>query len=140
MRRAKDEAAKLPPTPEALEELAWFDNECKLETKEKDSKELIKWLGAGKNLERELGELTRRKALQLARKIYSLGATKIWATGIEHDGDGAGYSKRMIIALPKDTESQGKIYQLCSDQARPTFGGESVAIRVGNKYMSVSLL
>jgi MORN repeat variant len=140
LRRAKREQAKSGPTPEDLQRQKWFDESCEREAKEKNSKELLAWLAKGNKQERELGEMSKKQALQFARKLYSLGATKVWTTHIERDEDGAGYSKELIIALPKTSTNQSKIYELCTGQARPSLGGSAPAIRMGKKYMSVFLM
>ena len=140
LRRAKREQAKSGPTPEELQEQKWFDESCGREAKKKSSKELLAWLAKGNQQERELGEMSKKEALQLARKLYSLGAVKVWVTNIERDEDGAEYSKGLIIALPKVSTNQSKMYELCTDPARPFMGGSGPAIRMGKKYMSVSLM
>ena len=140
LRRAKREQAKLGPSPEQLEEERGFDEECKAQAKEKASKELVSWLGKGAKQERELGELSKSEAQRFARKLYGLGAVRIWATNIERDEDGAQYSKRLIIALPDAPPKRSKIYELCAHPARPFIGGSAPAIRVGNSFMSVSLM
>ena len=140
LHRAKRKEAKSGPTLNDLEEQKWFDKSCKFEAKEKNSKELLAWLTKGKRQQKELGEMSKRQALQFARKLYSLGAVKVWTTNIERDEDGAEYSKRLIIALPKASTNQSKIYDCCTDPARPFIGGSAPAIRMGKKYMSVSLV
>ena len=139
LRRAKREQAKLGPSPERLEERC-FDEECKAEAKQKASKELVSWLRKRARQEKELGELSQSEALRLARKLYSLGAVRIWATKIERDVDGAQYSRRLIIALPNASPKRSKIYELCADPARPFIGGSAPAIRVGKNFMSVLLM
>jgi hypothetical protein len=139
--REKLEQAKSGPSPEQLdEEQAGFDKECKAETKQKASRDLVSWLARGSKHEKELGELSKRQASRLARKLYGLGAVKVWAIGIERDEDGGQYSKRLIIAMPSDPSKRGKIYELCADPARPFIGGSAPAIAVGKNYMSVSLM
>ena len=140
LRRAKRDQAKLGPSPEQLEEERCFDEECKAEAKQKASKELVSWLGKGSKQEKELGELSKSEALRLARKLYGLGAIRVWATNIERDEDGAQYSRRLIVALPNDSEKRIKLYELCADPARPFIGGSAPAIRVGKNFMSVSLM
>jgi antitoxin component YwqK of YwqJK toxin-antitoxin module len=140
LRRAKREQAKLGPSPEQLEEERCFDEECKAETKQKASKELVSWLRKRAKQEKELGELSQSEALRLARKLYGLGAVRIWATNIERDEDGAQYSRRLILALPKASLKRSKIYELCADPARPFIGGDSPAISLGKNFMSVSLM
>lgn len=98
------------------------------------------WLTKSAKRPTELGELSRSKSLQLARRLYAMGATKVWATNIERDPDGAEYSKELIIALPEDMSKLGKIYELCSDPARPFIGGSAPAIAKGKKFMSVFLM
>lgn len=121
-----------------IEEQRCYDEQCEFETKAKDSKELLSWLQ--KKGQRELGELTKQDALKLTRKLYSLGAVKIWATRIERDCDGSEYSKRLIIALPPSRDLQGKIFELCADPARPFMDGTAPAARVGGNYMAVNLM
>ncbi len=140
LRRAKREQRKSGPTQDELAEQKCFDEQCELEAKEKSSKELLVWLTKGIKQHREIGEMSKRQALRFARKLYSLGAVKAWATDIELDGDGAEYSNRLIIALPEISTKQSKIYDLCVDPARPLMDGSAPAIRVGRKYMSISLL
>jgi len=140
LRRAKREQAKLGPTPEQLEQQRWFDEECKVEAKEKASKELVSWLRPEAKQERELGELSRSEALRLARKLYGLGAVRIWATNIERDEDDAQYSRRLIVALPKDAAQRNRIYEACIDPARPVIGGNAPAIRIGKNFMSAFLM
>lgn len=139
LRREKREQAKLGPTPLEIEQQKAFDRDCKIETKGKRSQELISWLTNNAKGTRELGELSRSKSLRLARRLYALGATKVWATSIEHDPDGAEYSKKLIIGLPEDASKSGKIYEICSDPARPFIGGSAPAIATGKRFMSVSL-
>jgi hypothetical protein len=140
LRRARREQAKLGPTPEVLQQQKWFDERCKLEIRRKSSKELLAWLTTGTKQEKEAGEMSKRQALQFARKLYSVGAVRVWATDVERDEDGAEYSRRLIIALPKLSSMQGKIYELCADPARPNIGGGGAAIHMGKKYMCVSLM
>jgi hypothetical protein len=144
LRKAKREQAKtqakMGPSAEQVEEERWFDEECKAETKQRDSKELVSWLGKGARQERELGELSKSEAMKLARKLYGLGAVRIWAVNIERDEDGAQYSRRLIVALPDDAPRRNKIYELCVDPARPFIGGSTPAIRAGKSFMSVSLM
>ena len=140
LRQARKEQVKLGPTTAQLEEERWFDDECKAEAKQRASKELVSWLGKAAKRERELGELSRSEALRLARKLYGLGALRIWATNIERDEDGAQYSRRVIIALPDASRKRSKIYELCADPARPFIGGSVPAIRVGQRFMSVFLM
>jgi len=140
LRRTKRAQAKLGPSPEQLEEERSFDEECKAEAKQKASKELVSWLGKGAKQERELGELFKSEALRLARKLYGLGAVRIWATNIERDKDGTQYSRRLIIALPDAAPKRSRIFELCADPARPFIGGSGPAIRGGKNFMSVSLM
>ena len=140
LRREKREQAKLPSSPEQLEEERCFDKDCKAVAKRKASKELVSWLAMGTKQENELGELSKRQAFRLARTLYGLGAVKVWATDIETDEDGGQYSKRLIIALPSAPPKRAKIYELCADPARPFIGGSAPAIAVGKNYMSVSLM
>ena len=140
LRRAKREQTKLGLSTEQLEEERGFDEECKIESKQKASKELISWLGKGAKREMELGELSNSEALRLARKLYSLGTVRVWATNIERDEDGAQYSRSLIIALPTTSPKRNKIYELCADPARPFIGGSVPAIRVGKNFMRVSLM
>ena len=138
---------RLPPVRQAQsksgseqsEEQLWCDEQCKSEAKERGSKELVSWL-KGKKHERELGELDKREALRFAKKLYALGAVKVWAVRIERDEDGAEYSRRLIIALPPSIEQQGKIFELCADPARPYLDGSAPAGRGGSHYMSVYLM
>jgi MORN repeat variant len=140
LRRSKREQAKSGLTLHDLEEQKWFDESCKHEAKEKNSSELLAWLTKGNKQEKELGEMSKRQALQFTRKLYSLGAVKVWTTNIERDEDGTEYSKRLIIALPEASMKQGEIYELCAGPARPFIGGSAPAIRIGKEYMSVSLM
>jgi hypothetical protein len=94
----------------------------------------------GRRLPKELGEMSKRQALQFARKLYSLGAVKAWVTDIERDKDGTEYSRRLIIALSESSTKLGKVYEHCADPARPFIGGSGPAIRTGKEYMSVSLM
>ena len=107
---------------------------------ERSGNDLISWLTENAKRTRELGELSRSKSLRLARRLYTLGATKVWATNIEHDPDGEEYSKKLIIALPEDAIKSGKIYEICSDPARPFIGGSAPSIATGKRFMSVSLM
>ncbi len=125
--------------PERVEEQLWHDEQCKSEVKEKSSRELVSWLERTKH-EKELGEMDRREALRFAKKLYALGAVKVWAVRIEHDEDGAEYSRRLIIALPDSAGQQGKIFKLCADPARPYLDGSAPAARVGKHFMSVYLM
>jgi hypothetical protein len=140
LRKAMREQAKLGPSAEQIEEERWFDEECKAEAKQRASKELVSWLGKGAKQARELGELSKSQALRLARKLYGLGAVRIWATNIERDEDGAQYSRRLIIALPDAPPKRSRIYEMCVDPARPFIGGSAPAIRAGRSFMSVSLM
>jgi hypothetical protein len=140
LRRAKREQAKLGPTPEQLDEERWFDEECKAEAEHRASKELVSWLGRGAKQHKELGEMSKSEALRLVRKLYGLGAIRVWATNIERDEDGAQYSRSLIVALPNDSEKRTKLYELCADPARPSSDGSAPAIRVGKNFMSVSLM
>lgn len=138
LRREQREQAKLGPPPEELQYQKWFDEQRKEEIKMKDSSEAIRWLSKKTQGEKELGEMTKREALRLVRKLYSSGAMKIWVSGIERDDDGSEYSKNLIVKLPKDAQKRGKIYKICIDPARPADNGP--AIYTGQNYMSVSLL
>jgi hypothetical protein len=140
LRKAKREQAKLGPSAEQIEEERSFDEECNAEAKQRASKELVTWLGKGAKPARELGELSKSEALRLARKLYGLGAVRIWATNVERDEDGGQYSRRLIIALPDASPKRSRIYELCVDPARPFIGGSAPAIRVGRSFMSVSLM
>jgi hypothetical protein len=140
LNREKRAQAKLGPTPEQLAERARFEEECKTESKARTSRELLGWLTKNPKAPRELGELSRAKALKLARKLYELGARKVWATGVESDSDGAEYSNKLIIALPTDTAAKGKIYALLTDPARPWMDGSGPAIRMETAFLRVSLL
>ena len=140
IRKAQRDQAKLGPSPEQLEGERLFDESAKAEAKEKDSNELVSWLAKATKREKELGEMSKSQALKLARKLYAVGARRVWATRIEQDEDGAQYSKRLIIALPDAPAKRGKIYDLCADPARPFIGGSGPAIAVGKNFMSVSLM
>ncbi len=130
----------LKVVPDEIEEQRWFDEQCRFEAREKRSRELVSWLQKGKRGDRELGELTRRQAVRFANRLYSLGAAKVWAAGIERDCDGAEYAKRLIIALPDSSEQRGRIFKLCAGPARPYLTGVAPAARIGWKYMSVHLM
>jgi hypothetical protein len=136
LRREQREQAKSGTTPEQVQYQKWFDEQRKADSKLKSSSEAIRWLKT--HGEKELGEMTKQEALRLVRKLYSNGAVKIWAIGIEHDSDGSEYSRELIVKLPKDAQKRGKIYNLCIDPARPADSGP--AIFTGRDYMSVSLL
>ncbi len=138
LKKEKQVQAKLGPTPDQLEEKRRFAEECEAETKKKSSKELLGWLTKGTKI--ELGEMSRSEALKFARKVYALGAVKVWALGVEHDPDGAQYARRLILLLPDDTAVQGKIYQYCTAPARPYMGDSGPAIRLEKNYLRVSLL
>jgi len=140
LRKAQREQGKMGPSAEQIEEERWFDGQCKAEAKQRTSKVLISWLGKGAKQERELGELSKSEAFRLARKLFGMGAVRIWVTNIERDEDGAQYSRRLIIALPDASPKRSKIYELCAELARPFIGGNAPAIRVGKRFMSVSLL
>lgn len=140
LRRERRERAKLGPTPEEIEYQRMFDEQCKSETKEKRSKELLFWLTKEGKRPKELGESSRGESLRLGRRLYALGATKVWAINIERDPDGAEYSKGLIIALPKHAKNQSKMYQVCADPARPSMDSSSPAIAMGKRFMSVFLM
>ena len=65
-------------------------------------------LKAESKAKKNLAKSTRAEALRLVKKIYALGAIKIWATGIESDGDESEYSKSLIIILPDEKEETGR--------------------------------
>lgn len=140
LRRKKRERARLGPTPDQIKAQRIFDDECRIETRETRAKELVSWLSKGTKGPRELGELSTGKSLRLARRLYALGAAKVWATNIERDPDGAEYSRRLIIKLPRDAHARGKIYEACADPARPRLGESLPAIVTGKRFMSVSVM
>jgi len=135
LRRTKREQAKFGPTAADLEEQRRFDVECKVETKKKSSAELLAWFKNAARQERELGELSTKEALSLARRLSALGASKIWVANIERDVDGGEYSIRLIVTLPDEAAKRGKIYELCVNYARPGFGGAGPAIRMGKSCL-----
>jgi hypothetical protein len=140
LRKEKRANAKLGPTKEELEAEAYFDETCIAESKSPDGKEVIAWLEKGKRGQRELGELGRAQSLKLAKKLYALGSMRVWATRIECDKDGFECSRRLILKLPPETDKRSKIYNLCSDPARPSLTTGMPAIRIGRQFMSISLL
>jgi hypothetical protein len=140
LRREKREQTKLGPTQEQLKEQQWFDEECAAEVKEVGSREVLTWLKKKTRGAKEIGEMTKGEVRIFARKLYALGAVKIWVAGIERDRDGSQYSKRLIVALPAEQAKIGRIYEFCTDPARPFLGGIGPAIRLGQKYMCVSLM
>ena len=140
LRKERRERVKLGPTPEQIQTIKNWDNGCERETKEADSCEAIMWLTKKKRSVRELGEMSKKQALNLVRKLYSAGAVRVWALRIEEDGDGASYSKQLLIRLPKDPKQTGEFHKLCADSARPRLDGSGPAIKVGQKFMTVSLL
>ena len=105
MRREKREKAKLGPTEEDVLMEAFFDEQCVAESKSQDTKEVISWIEKAKRGRRELGELGRGETLRFTRKLYALGAIKVWATQIERDVDGWQYSKRLIVELGRNSVS-----------------------------------
>jgi hypothetical protein len=140
LRKERRESAKLGPAPEQIQAIQYWDSECELEAKEANSCEAIKWLTKTKRSVRELGELNKKEALNLVRKLYLAGAVKVWALRIEEDGDGAEHSKMLLIKLTKDPKQTGKLHKLCADPAHPYMDGSGPAIKVGHKFMTVSLL
>jgi MORN repeat protein len=140
LKRERRQQAKPGPTAEQIQEQQWFDAWCKAEIRRKNSKEVFAWLSRKTRAETEFGEMSKAEALGLARKIYALGAAKIWATNIEMDPDGSQYSRHLVVSLPKDKSRREKIIALCADPARPVMGGSRPATRTGQKFMSVSLL
>lgn len=140
LRRSRREQVESGPTPEDLKQKKWFDDQCKSRAKRKNSRELMAWLTNAGRGQKELGEMTKNHALKLARKLYQLGAGKIWAVDVERDEDGAEYSKRLIIHLPKEPAKRGEIYELCADSARPLSGGTGPAIKFGMEFMRVSMM
>jgi hypothetical protein len=135
LRRTKREQAKAGPTAADLEEQRRFDEECKLAAKKKSSRELFAWFKNAAGQERELGDLSTKEALSLARRLSALGASKIWVANIERDVDGGEYSRRLIVALPDEAVKRGKIYELCVNYARSGFGGVGPSIRMGKIYL-----
>ncbi|MGV3756383.1 MAG: toxin-antitoxin system YwqK family antitoxin [Verrucomicrobiota bacterium] len=140
LKREKREQAKLGPTPEQLAEKLRFDDDCLAETKAKTSQEIIAWLTKSPKKPRELGEISRVKALKLAKKLYAADAKKIWVTNIERDPDGSEYSNKLILDLSEAAAQRSKIYDLCTDHARPLLGNAGPAIRMEKRYMTISLL
>ena len=140
LRKKQRAEAKLGPTKEQLEDDARFDEECAAKSKSRKAKEVITWFKMGKRDQRELGEMGRAEALKLARKLYALGAFRVWVTGVERDADGFECSRRLIVKLPADAGERSKIYQLCGDQARPGLATGMPKIRTSRRFMSVSLL
>ncbi len=137
-RRVRKKLGLFDEERQAAREL--FDEDRLAETKAVDSKEIISWLKRKTKGETVLDEMTEKESLRLARKLYSLGAIKVWAVGIESDPDGSQHSIHLIIALPNDPRKCGEIYKSCASYARPFLTVGSPAIVVGQKYMSVSLL
>ena len=82
----------------------------------------------------------RGEALQFVRKLYRLGAVKVWAVRVEQDSDGFQCARRLIVALPKDPTNRGRMCEACSDQARPFRTIGTPAMLVGQRYMAISLL
>lgn len=140
LRKERRERAKLGPAAEQIQAIQDWDTECELGAKEADSCEAIKWLTKKTRSVRELGEMSKRQALNMVRKLYSAGALKVWVLRIEKDSDGAEYSKRLLIKLTKDSKQTGSLHKLCADPARPYMDGSGPAIKLGQKFMTVSLL
>ena len=138
MRREKREKAKLGPTEEDVLLEAFFDEECVAESKSQDTKEVISWIEKAKRGRRELGELGRGETLRFTRKLYTLGAGKVWATQIERDVDGWQYSKRLIVELPDGLNARTGIYNLCCDPEGLFKKTGLPAIRKGRCFMGVS--
>jgi len=137
-RREKEKLGLLEEEKRAAQRV--FDRDCATKIRQVDSKEIVSWLKRKTKDETVLDEMTTRQSLRLARRLYSLGAIKIWAVDVERDSDGTEYSNHLIIALPDEPKRRGKIYESCANYARPFLVVGSPAIVIGQKYMSVSLL
>jgi len=140
LRKEKRKEAKRKATVGDFTDEMRYDERCALEIKASDAKEALSWLEKGARGKRELGEMGRGEALQFVRKLYKLGAMKVWAVRLEQDPDGFESTRRLVVVLPKDPTDRGRMYEACSDQARPFMMIGTPAILIGQRYMAVSLL
>ena len=101
-----------------------------------DSQEVISWLKDRSKGTRTLGEVqTTKDSLQLARKLYALGAKKDFA--VEIDESGGENSGKLVIALPKEVEKRKRLFRWCAEQARSVGFGPDPDL--GQKYARVML-
>ena len=125
--------AEQRPDPKMRKQLDEF---CEGLLNPDDSQEVISWLKDRSKGTRTLGELQTTKAsLQLARKLYSLGAKKVFA--VEIDESGGGNSGKLVIALPKQVKNRKRLFRWCAEQARSQGFGPDPDL--GQKYALMML-
>lgn len=102
-----------------------------------DTKEARAW-ARGRRGERGLGSLETTKTRRLVRKLYAVGAAKVWVANVEADPDGDEFGSRLIVKLPADAGKQGQIFDLLAESARPFLTGPP-AVLVGLRFMAATM-
>jgi hypothetical protein len=100
-------------------------------------REAVSWLKDRSRGQLTLSELqTTSESLRLVRRLYALGAKKVFAVGIASDRHGEN-SGKLVIALPKNPEKRRRVLRWCSKQAQSE--GFAADPDIGQKYAFVML-
>jgi hypothetical protein len=109
---------------------------CQQLLKDEHTEEVVSWLKQPRVVA-TLGELqTNRESLELARRLYRLGAEKVFAVEIASDEHGEN-SGKLVIALPTDTEKRKRLFRWAGANARELGFGPDVDI--GQKHLFAML-
>lgn len=91
---------------------------CQKRLAEGNPHEVVSWLSGEPKGQNTLGELTTNKeSLKLARRLYSIGAVKVFAIEIGKNEQGEN-SGKLVIALPSEIEPRKHIFRWSNKLAR----------------------
>ena len=84
-----------------------------------EAKEVLEWLTSGQTGTRTLGELpSQQSSIELAKEIYKLGATKVFAVKIDASDTESENTSKLILSLPKKSNSRKQVFAWCADIAK----------------------
>jgi hypothetical protein len=135
-RRQQNQAKKLKQqdNTRALENNEAF---CQKLLSQAGTEEAVSWLSQSSKGTITLGELpTNRESLQLARKIYTLGADRVLAVEISRYEDGEN-SGKLVIALPTDPAKRMRLFRWSNSNARKL--GFDPDVDIGQKHLFIML-
>lgn len=110
---------------------------CQQRLAEGNPREVVEWLSGEPKGQNTLGELTtNQESLKLARKLYSIGAVKVFAIEIGKNEQGEN-SGKLVIVLPSDPEARKRIFRWSNKLAREQ--GFDPDVDIGQEHLFVML-
>lgn len=103
-----------------------------------DVREALSWLEESREPSRTLGEeMGQDASIQVIKKLYAYGALAVHAVEIQGAPDDHQNTGRLVIELPRDSKSRGKLLRFCGALAKQR--GFCPDRDVGQRYLLIML-